>query len=62
MRFIRFWWDFIVGDDWVVAVGVALAIGATALLVNADVDPWWLLPPTVALVLTGSLFRATTRR
>ncbi len=28
--FGRFWWDFIVGDDWLVAVLVAIAIGATA--------------------------------
>ena len=23
--FLHFWWDFIVGDDWRVAVGVVLA-------------------------------------
>ena len=28
--FGRFWWDFVVGDDWLVAVLVAVAIGATA--------------------------------
>jgi hypothetical protein len=57
--FGRFWWDFVVGDDWLVAAGVALAIAATALLANDDVDAWWLLPPAVVLVLGASLLRAT---
>ena len=28
--FLRFWWDFVVGDDWRIAAGVAavLAVGA----------------------------------
>ena len=28
--FARFWWDFVVGDDWTSAVGVGLALAATA--------------------------------
>ena len=31
--FARFWWDFIVGDDWRIAVGVSLVLGCGALLV-----------------------------
>ena len=30
--FGRFWWDFIVGDDWKIAAGVALALGVGAIL------------------------------
>jgi hypothetical protein len=34
MRFIkalgRFWYDFIIGDDWKIAVGVLLALATTA--------------------------------
>lgn len=52
--FGRFWWSFIVGDDWLVAAGIALALGATAL-----VEAWWLLPLAVAVVLAGSLVRAS---
>jgi hypothetical protein len=52
--FGRFWWDFIVGDDWVSAVGVVLGLGITAAL-----EAWWVLPVVVALVLTLSLVRAT---
>jgi hypothetical protein len=59
MRFLRFWWDFVVGDDWRAALGVALAIAATAALVAAGVDAWWLMPIAVALVLALSLRRET---
>jgi hypothetical protein len=31
----RFWWDFIVGDDWRIAAGVLLVLCAGALLVSA---------------------------
>jgi len=25
-HFVRFWYDFIVGDDWIVAAGVVVAL------------------------------------
>jgi hypothetical protein len=56
--FGRFWWDFVVGDDWLAAVGVAIAIGATAALAHDGVAAWWLLPLAVLLVLYVSLRRA----
>jgi hypothetical protein len=57
--FGRFWWNFVVGDDWLVAAGIAVVLGVTALLIDRGVDAWWLLPPGVAVVLAGSLRRAT---
>jgi hypothetical protein len=57
-RFGIFWWDFVVGDDWLVAVLVAVGIGATAALAAAGVTAWWLLPLAVVLVLWVSLRRA----
>jgi len=60
-RFAQFWWDFIVGDDWRVAAGVALALGVTAILAAADVPAWWVLPLAVAGVLWFSL-RSVARR
>jgi len=57
--FGRFWWSFIVGDDWRVAAGVAVALGLTALLTYEGVDAWWLLPVGIALLLADSLRRAT---
>ena len=52
--FGRFWWEFIVGDDWLAAAGVAIALVVTAVL-----ETWWILPLAVALVLAASLYRAT---
>jgi hypothetical protein len=57
--FAAFWYDFVVGDDWLVAVGLALALAVTALLVEVGVAAWWLMPVAVAALLAGSLRRAT---
>jgi hypothetical protein len=57
--FGRFWWDFIVGDDWVVAAAVGLGLVLTGILTGLGVDAWWLMPVVVALALAGSLRRAT---
>jgi hypothetical protein len=59
--FGRFWWDFVVGDDWRVASGIGAALLATKLLTASGVNAWWLLPPVVVLLLGMSLRRATTR-
>jgi hypothetical protein len=56
--FGHFWWEFVIGDDWRVAALVALGIGATAALVAAGVNAWWLLPLVVLLALWLSLRRA----
>ncbi len=42
--FGAFWYDFVIGDDWVIAVGVVLALVGTYLLHKAGVAAWWLLP------------------
>ena len=59
--FALFSWDFVVGDDWRVAAGLALAITATALLHRADVGAWWLLPPATIGLLYASLRRAVKK-
>ena len=56
--FGRFWWNFVIGDDWLVAALVATAIGATAILAAADLAAWWLLPLAVPVILWLSLRRA----
>ncbi|MFI1093328.1 hypothetical protein [Streptomyces sp. NPDC020917] len=59
--FLLFWYDFVVGDDWRVAAGVAVALGATAALVHAaGLNAWWLLPVAVVVLLGLSLRRAVT--
>jgi hypothetical protein len=57
--FGRFWWDFVVGDDWRAALGVVVAIALTAVLVGAGVDAWWLMPIAVGAILLVSLRRET---
>jgi hypothetical protein len=63
MRYLKafglFWWDFIVGDDWTVAAGVAVALGLVAILVDQGVNAWWLLPLAVALLTGISVWRQT---
>jgi hypothetical protein len=56
--FGRFWYEFIVGDDWTIAAAIVAALIATSVLVRARVESWWLLPIIVIVFLTASLWRA----
>jgi hypothetical protein len=58
--FGRFWYRFIVGDDWTVAVTVAAALVVTWLLHTAGVAAWW-LPPLAAVAAVGASLRRTSR-
>jgi hypothetical protein len=51
-------WDFIVGDDWVTALGVAVAIAVTALVASGGVAAWWITPVAVVALLLRSVRRA----
>jgi hypothetical protein len=58
-------WDFVVGDDWRTALGVAVALALTAGLVEAGVSAWWVMPVAVLALLGLSVRRAArsaTRR
>ena len=55
--FGRFWYDFIVGDDWTIAAAVVVALVVTYLLVHANIQAWWLLPLAVMVFLAMSLWR-----
>ena len=57
-----FCWDFIAGEDWRLAAGIAIAISSTALLVHEGLSAWWLMPIAVALLLARSLPRAARQR
>jgi len=56
--FARFWYRFIVGDDWTVAAAVALGLVATAVLNRRSVDAWWLVPLIVIAMVRVSVLRA----
>ncbi|MBS2964721.1 hypothetical protein KGA66_16810 [Actinocrinis puniceicyclus] len=60
--FGAFWYDFIVGDDWRVAVCVIAALAITFGVSRSQVPAWWVLPAAVVLVLPWSLWRARRKR
>jgi hypothetical protein len=56
--FGAFLWDFVVGDDWRSAVGVAVALGVTALVAGSGLTAWWIMPVAAVGLLAASLWRA----
>jgi hypothetical protein len=56
--FLRFVWDFVVGDDWRIAAGVVVALGITGLVAGTAVAAWWIVPVAVVALLAGSVWRA----
>lgn len=52
----RFVWEFVAGDDWITAVGIAGALGITALLDGHGVA-WVVTPVAVAVLLVLSVLR-----
>ena len=55
----RFFYDFIVGDDWTVAAAVAIGLILSAILNTNHIAAWWLIPVIVVLMLGVSLRRAS---
>ncbi|WP_424952975.1 hypothetical protein [Deinococcus sp.] len=60
LSFFRFWYDFIIGDDWTVAAAVVVALLLTALLGHLA-GAWAVLPVSVLAFLGVSLYRASRR-
>ncbi len=57
IAFIDFWVDFIVGDDWRIAVGIVVAFIITA-SIKVSALSWATIPTFVAIFLSYSLARA----
>jgi hypothetical protein len=61
VRFVKafglFWWNYIVGDDWRAAAGIAVGLALTWVLTDQGVTVWWLLPLAIALILVQSVRR-----
>lgn len=55
--FGRFWYDFIIGDDWLIAAIIAAVLAVLVILSRSTL--WWVLPVFVILALGASLWRAT---
>jgi hypothetical protein len=53
--FARFWYDFIVGDDWRVAAGTVAALTLVAIAAHHGVNVWWALPALVSALLAASV-------
>ena len=56
-NFCRFWYDFIVGDDWTIAAGVVAGVAATAGAAHIGLPAWIVLPLVVTAMLVWSISR-----
>jgi hypothetical protein len=57
--FAAFVYDFVIGDDWLVAAVVAAGLGITYWLSHATaISAWWLIPLLLVVLLPVSLWRA----
>ena len=56
--FGRFWYRFIVGDDWTIAASIFITVVVVFALHAARIAAWWLMPIVVLATLGFSLYRA----
>jgi hypothetical protein len=57
--FGAFLYDFVIGDDPMIAAVIVVALGVTALIASGGNTAWWITPPAVIGALAFSLHRAT---
>src|SRR5215471_5789040 len=60
-RFVRFWYDFIVGDDWRLAIGVVLTAVVVSVGTHLGTNVWWLAPLAIGAALGSSVHVAFRR-
>jgi hypothetical protein len=58
IAFARFWYDFVVGDDWRLAVGIAVTLALTALTAPLAGIAWLVTALGTVAVLTTSVAAA----
>jgi len=62
-RFLVFWYHFIVGDDWRIAVAVVFGLSLVGYFVHVvHIQAWWLLPALVVTMLSFSLLQAARQK
>jgi len=59
--FGRFWYDFVVGDDWRIAAGVVAALGITYGVARTGAPAWWVMPVAVVVLVALALAAALRR-
>ena len=66
MRYVgafgRFWYDFIIGDDPIIALLAVAAVGATALAAHHGLAGWACMVAFVAAALAVTVLRALRSR
>jgi len=55
---VVFVYDFVIGDDWRLALAVVLGLIVAGALAHRGVPAWWTLPAVVMAALALSLYRA----
>ncbi|HUZ77578.1 MAG TPA: hypothetical protein VMV93_08375 [Chloroflexota bacterium] len=60
--FYAFWYDFIIGDDWTVAVGVIALFAIIWLVPTSHAVAWLIVPIVVMLLLAFSVWRLANPR
>lgn len=59
--FAAFLADLVLGDDWRVALGLAVALALTFAVSHSAVPSWWVLPVAIAALLCFSVVAAWRR-
>jgi hypothetical protein len=59
--FLAFLYDFVIGDDWRIAVGVVAGLALTYAVSRTSLPAWWLLPVLLVVLLPASLWLAVRR-
>ena len=60
--FLAFVYDFVIGDDWRIAVAVLAGLAVTYAVSQTSVPSWWVMPALLVIALPVTLWRATRRR
>jgi hypothetical protein len=55
----RFLYGFVVGDDWTVALVIALGLATTAVMAANGLNAWWLVPLLAVGMTVVSVRRRT---
>ena len=61
-RIARGAWEFVVGDDWRVALGIVVTLAAIAAVEGLGLAAWWLGPLASVAILYASVRRVASSR